>query len=214
MPSSRFDSEHDERYTHRLEAFSDIVIGFSLAQLGVNFVIPPRAIDVYLHPTAAFAFVVTFSVIAIFWWSHHRLFEYYFVPRTSTVLLNFVILGLLIWLVFQLQLFARFEGTASHVVASLGYIFTFMLVYALSALQTALCVRIRWPQLDPQLRRQGVNAVGRVSSIVAGTLVFLAISLPLGYPEWGLFGTLAGQLAWRFLSPHVLARFAQPAALS
>ena len=74
------DSEHDERYTHRLEAFSDVVIAFSLAQMSLNFGIPHRASDVYTHPVALTAFAVTFAVIVAFWWSHHRLFAEYFVP--------------------------------------------------------------------------------------------------------------------------------------
>ena len=35
--------EPEKEVVHRLEAFSDIVIGFSLAQLGLSLTLPARA---------------------------------------------------------------------------------------------------------------------------------------------------------------------------
>jgi hypothetical protein len=39
--------ESEKEVVHRLEAFSDIVIGFSLAQLGLTLIIPRHAIDLF-----------------------------------------------------------------------------------------------------------------------------------------------------------------------
>lgn len=50
-------------------------------------------------------------MVSILWYSHHRLFEYFFIPRLSTIALNFVTLGSVVWFVFQLQVYARFEPT-------------------------------------------------------------------------------------------------------
>jgi uncharacterized membrane protein len=209
VSAPRFDSERDERYTHRLESFSDVVIAFSLAQTSLNFSIPHRAIDIYTQPIALTAFAVTFAVVAAFWWSHHRLFDGFFVPRRSTVFLNFVALALLVWLIFQLQLFLRFEGTSSAIAALVGYVATYALVYFVLALLCAICVRIRWPQLDELGRRRGVEMTGRIVGIVVGTLVGLAISLPLGHPELSFFGIVAGVLVWRAAAPAVVRRLRQ-----
>ena len=206
MSTPRFSSEHDERYTHRLEAFSDVVIAFSLAQMSLNFGIPHRASDVYTHPVALTAFAVTFAVIVAFWWSHHRLFAEYFVPRRSTVFLNFVDLGLLVWLIYQLQLFVHFEGTSSAVTAVVSYVLTYALVYLVHGVLVTVCVRTRWSELDEQQRRQGVGLTGRVLSVALGTLFGLAISLPLGSPEWAFLGIILGQILWRLAAPMVMKR--------
>jgi uncharacterized membrane protein len=203
----RFASEREERYAHRLEAFSDIVIGFSLAQMSMNFLIPKRAIDVYTHPVALSAFVWTFAWIVLLWWSRHRLFEDFFVPRASTVVLNFVTLALVIWLICQLQLYVRFVGTPSRVDAAVSYVVTYALIYALNAVTMLLCVRIRWPDLDAETRRQGVNVIGRLVGLVSGTLVGLAVSWPLGFLEWSLLGIFLGTTRWRLVRPNVYAHY-------
>jgi len=38
-------ADRDERTTHRLEAFSDIVMGFCMAELGLNLVIPKNVAE-------------------------------------------------------------------------------------------------------------------------------------------------------------------------
>ena len=206
----RFASEREERYAHRLEAFSDIVIGFSLAQMSMNFFIPKRAIDVYTHPVALFAFVWTFAWIALLWWSRHRLFEDFFVPRISTVILNFVTLGMVIWLIYQLQLYVHFLETPSRVDAAVSYVVTYALVYALNAVTMLLCVRIRWPDLDEETRRTGINVIGRLTGLVLGTSIGLAIFWPLGVPEWSLLGIFFGTALWRLVRPSVYARYGTP----
>lgn len=203
----RFASEREERYAHRLEAFSDIVIGFSLAQMSLSFLIPKRAIDVYTHPIAFWAFSWTFFWIAILWWSRHRLFEDFFVPRRSTVILNFITLGMVIWLIYQVQVYVHFFDTPSHVAAAVSYVLTYALIYTLNAVTMVLCVRMRWPELDAETRRMGVNVIGRLTGLVLGTLAGLAIAWPLGWPEWSMVGILAGTLLWRIVAPLFFTRF-------
>jgi hypothetical protein len=59
-------SELPERSTHRLEVFSDIVIGLSLTQVGLTLVIPAHAIEFVTRPAGIFAFIVTFVVLGFF----------------------------------------------------------------------------------------------------------------------------------------------------
>jgi hypothetical protein len=155
MPGTRFLNERDERYTHRLEAFSDVVIGFSLAQLSLNF------------------------VIAVFWWALHRLFDEVFVPTRLTVVLNFINLGLLIWLIYELQLWVRFEGTADHVRATVSYVVTYAVVYGLLGILFAICARLRWEDLDAEQRARAVGSIGRIAGVNLGTLIWWAASQPL-----------------------------------
>jgi uncharacterized membrane protein len=204
----------DERYTHRLEAFSDIVIGFSLAQMSVNLAIPSDPSFVYTKSATLFAFAWTFSVIVAFWWGHHRLFDAYFVPRRATVVLNFLTLAVLVWLVYQLQIFVHFaDNPKYHPAAALSYVCTYALLYLLLDVLYVFCVRLRWGDLNPADRRQGINSIGRILAIGAGPLAGLAVCYAFGLAfEWSLFGIFAAQMVWRLVSPVVVGRVAGEAA--
>ncbi|MBV9150105.1 MAG: DUF1211 domain-containing protein [Candidatus Eremiobacteraeota bacterium] len=101
-------SSDDERFSHRLEAFSDVVIGFSLAQLSLNLTFPKHVADLFYQPFGLAAFVFTFIVICVFWLRHHRWFAHYFTPTPFNVTLNFVILGAIVLLAYALQIFLHF----------------------------------------------------------------------------------------------------------
>ena len=203
----RFRDVHEERLTHRLEAFSDVVLGFSLAQTSLNFVIPHRAVQVYSDPTALIAFAFTFFVVSTTWYAHHRLFDYFFVPRVPTITLNFTMLGSVAWLVYQLQVYARFARTPDHRFAATSYIATFALAWMLLALLYVLCVRIRWSDLDVQERREGILQIGRIGSIGAGTAVTITLLTVLRLPAEIAFWLIpAWGAAWRAVSRPLLAR--------
>jgi uncharacterized membrane protein len=98
--------ESEKEVVHRLEAFSDIVIGFSLAQLGLTLIIPHRAIDLFMHVSGArtlLGFAVTFALVCAVWWSHHRLFRHAFVPTPLNIFANFAALGGVIFLSYSMQ---------------------------------------------------------------------------------------------------------------
>ena len=186
------------RLTRRLEAFSDIVIGFSLAEMSVNLAIPRHASEVFTHTAALVAFAWTFFVIAAFWWSHHRLFDAYFVPTRATVILNFLALAALVWLVYELQVFVRFADTDEHAAAAIPYVVTYSVMYLLLAALFALSVRMRWPELDTAGRRRGLNSTGRVLAVGLGPLAGLPVCYAFGlYPELSLFGIFVTQAVWR-----------------
>lgn len=188
----------DERLTHRLEAFSDVVIGFSLAQMSVNLVIPRHASEVFTHTAALAAFAWTFFLVAAFWWSHRRLFDGYFVPTPFTVTLNFVALAVLVWLVYEVQVFVRFGDTTERATAAIPYVLTYSVLYLLLGALFALCVRMRWVDLDCAERRQGVNSIGRILGVGLGPIAGLAICQAVGLsPEWSLFGIFIAQAVWR-----------------
>jgi uncharacterized membrane protein len=116
-----FREEPEERTVHRLEAFSDIVIGFSLAELTLNLSLPRDALVLFTTqwlPLAAFA--MTFAIVAGMWWSHHRLFTHYFVPTTLNIVLNFLSLGGVMFLVYSLQVWLHSQSHRNVAYAMYG----------------------------------------------------------------------------------------------
>ena len=85
--------ERAERLTRRIESFSDLVIGFSLALLALTLTIPPHIIELATNPWWLVAYIWTFAVIAGIWYNHQRLFTHFFWPETLTIVLNFALLG-------------------------------------------------------------------------------------------------------------------------
>ena len=208
-----------EHSTHRLEAFSDIVIGFSLAQLGLSLVIPAHAIEFLTRPAGIFAFVVTFIVVVRFWWFNFVLFKQYFRPNRTMIALNFIALGSLILQVFSLQLYLHFGPLQEGAVASRIYFAFFALSYGMQGVMLALGMRYRWGALSHRLRHAGVSALLRRFGIVFGAVlgnVFannhlakvmtevgnqttVVANLPSGLLVGTLFGALAGALASWFV---------------
>lgn len=126
-------AETQQRLIHRLEAFSDIVIGFSLAQLALSLAIPKNgAAGLLQNPAPLIAFAITFVLVCGMWWAHHRLFVHYFVPIPAMVVLNFTTLAGVSFAVYSVQLMLH----AGH--TSLDFAFyewSLSAVYVLLAVQ-------------------------------------------------------------------------------
>jgi uncharacterized membrane protein len=207
--AGRFSDAHAERFTHRLEAFFDIVLGLCLGMMSLNLALPHHAINVYTQPFALAAFAFTFLVVSLVWYSHYRLFEYFFVPTPLTVALNFITLALVVWLVYQLQVYVRFQNTSEAVVAATGYVVTFSAVWLLLMTLFVISMRIRWRALVAKERRIGILSVARLGSIGLGSLATLALALLFKWtPEfvfvsiflWATLGRVVGLVAVRRLA--------------
>ncbi|MGB8519948.1 MAG: TMEM175 family protein [Candidatus Tumulicola sp.] len=206
MEVGRFSDAHAQRFTHRLETFFDIVLGLSLGMMSLNLALPHHAINVYTQPFALAAFAFTFLVVSILWYSHNRLFEYFFVPTPLTIALNFVTLALVVWLVYQLQVFVHFQGTVEETVAAASYIVTFSAVWLLLMALYLICMRIRWNEIGTDEQRIGVMSVARLGSIGFGSLVTLGLADRLGWPSvvvfasifvWAALGRIIGTIVIR-----------------
>jgi uncharacterized membrane protein len=160
-----------DRLTHRLEAFSDIVIGFSLGQLALNLVIPPHAIDFIQRPLGITAFLVTFLLVARFWWLHFVIFENYFTPTRFMIVCNFIALAAMILQIFSLQLYSHFVPLSEGVVAARIYFGFFVLSYGMLCLMQAIGLRSRWPALSVHRRRAGIQSGLRILGTIAGAAV-------------------------------------------
>jgi uncharacterized membrane protein len=97
-----------ERFTVRLEAFSDLVFGFSLSLLATRLDVPTR-VEYIFEPTRWLAIIGTFGFVCRFWFEHYRIFRHQFVAQTFDAVVNFVFLFGIAILPYALQTFLRFK---------------------------------------------------------------------------------------------------------
>jgi len=110
---------YGERFTQRLEAFSDLVFGFSLSLLATRLDIPANPSDVF-ETTRWATFIVTFGMICAIWLSHYRIFRHHFVARPPDVIVNFIFLLGIAVLPYSVQTFLRFTTAPNVIVLYLG----------------------------------------------------------------------------------------------
>lgn len=99
--------EHD-RFTARLEAFSDLVFGFSLSLLATRLDVPARVEEVF-EPGRWLAIIITFGLVCRFWFEHYRIFRHRFIAGTFDAIVNFVFLFAIAVLPYAVQTFMHFR---------------------------------------------------------------------------------------------------------
>ena len=167
--------ETQQRLIRRLEAFSDIIIGFSLAQLALSLAIPKNgAVDLLRNYSPLIAFVITFTIVCGMWWAHHKLFVHYFVPNPVMVVLNFVTLAGVSFSVYSVQLMLHEPHT------SLDFAFyecSLTVVYILLAVQYFYGWTVRRKLVPEKIAEGGLRAalmLGGVG-IVFGFIAFMTV---------------------------------------
>src|SRR5438132_1906621 len=96
MKGTRMNTQHvrqtnDDRDTGRLEAFSDGVVAVAITLLILDIRVPP--FDMKIPPLQALlnggitylGYVISFTIIGLFWANHHYMFKY--IRRTDHFLL-------------------------------------------------------------------------------------------------------------------------------
>jgi uncharacterized membrane protein len=159
-----------ERTLHRIEAFSDIVIGFCIAEMGINLIVPQHASDMRAIVTAITGFAVSFVLISFVWWFHHRIFSTYFVLTPITLILNFTLLGSLVLMVYFQQIALHFIGMdvdPTNVVRM--WMAGYGAVYSLLGAMLWIGLRTRWKALTLADLRWGVS---RASVLSIGAAIF------------------------------------------
>lgn len=200
----------DERLIHRLEAFSDIVIGFSMALLAIN--LQPNVAGVDKLLPAFVAFLVSFGFVALLWWLHNRLFAYYFTATPVTIVLNFAALAGVALFIFATTAVAhKFMEPDVRVTTIAPFLSLWMGLYgaALLLLGTlyAVGLRARWAELTYPVRRWGVaralnSGVGGAALLVIAFFVgpfdeSYRIVVPLA---------LASVVAEKVLTPRIVGK--------
>ncbi|MDH2909805.1 MAG: TMEM175 family protein [Candidatus Eremiobacteraeota bacterium] len=187
--------ERDEHLVHRLEAFCDIVVGFSLAELTFGLLIPGHAIALVTNLNWLIFYLVTFAIVALMWWSHYRLFRIIFYPDTLNILLNYAWLASVGLLVFFMQVTARATTSLDSLVATDLYFSTLAINFVLNSVMLMHSYRKRGGILDEPGRARVVRvtvatllsalmlAVGVlwVSATTPTTAIYLPLAIFVGF---------------------------------
>jgi uncharacterized membrane protein len=169
----------DERTIHRIEAFSDIVIGFCLAEIGLGLSVPNSGATLASLAGNVFVFVASFSLVVMLWWNHHRLFKTYLVLTRATLVMNFALLGCLALMLYFLQIGARditVQGAGQYFSLRLTLL-SFGAIYALLAGMFAIGVRARWSALSAGDFAWGIE---RTAHMFAVAVLFAVAAATLG----------------------------------
>jgi uncharacterized membrane protein len=173
--------ERAERLVRRIESFSDLVIGFSLALLALTLTIPTHFLDLWRHPWWLIAYFWTFAIIGNLWFLHQRLFTHYFWPERLSIFLNFVLLSLVGLIVFFVQVFVRYKAEPDEVWAFLTYFFVLGLALMVMGLLYLHGTRKRWDSLDADERFVGMRHSLR--GIVGAGMMIGAAASALRVPQ-------------------------------
>jgi uncharacterized membrane protein len=179
-----------EKGLHRLVAFSDAVVAIAITLLILPLVdeagtiAPTTTVDHFLrvHTTGLVAFLLSFVVIASFWWGQHHLFER--VRGYNGVLAGamFVWLLSIVFLPFPTELLqsAALGLPTAHAV----YIGT-MVVAALASLVQEWAL-IRWPEL----RQPSAETPTLDEAVIQAVLMTAALVITVAAPATGLWPLL------------------------
>lgn len=212
--------ESDQRLIRRLESFSDIIIGFSLAQLALSLAIPKDGALGLLHdPGPLVAFVITFTLVCGMWWGHHRLFTHYFVPIAPMIVLNFVTLAGVSFSVYSVQLMFHMgtPATPGHAAilghTSLDFAFyegSLGVVYVLLAIQYFYGWTVRRALLPPKVAIHGLRAALMLGGIGIAFAFMAILTVRYGLHVLGIqyigFIVLAYAVFLRLLFRYLEAR--------
>lgn len=184
--------ESEKEVVHRLEAFSDIVIGFSLAQLGLSLTMPDHGRDLFTHvrgATGIIALIITFTLVCGVWWMHHRLFRHLFVPTPINIIANFAALGGVIFLAYSMQVLVHVHF--ADAVAFALYTGSYAWIMVLFAAIAWNGMRLRRGRMDAELRMVCFHYAVRLS-IIAAWLVVMTLATTL-------FGVRPQVTQWLFV---------------
>lgn len=194
-----------ERTIHRLEAFSDIVMGFCMAEIGLSLVIPKSVAELATMWTYLNAFAFSFVMISMLWWYHHRLFVTYFTLNGATIAMNFTLLASLVFGIYFQQVAIHFLTAGLDPVVPLRlWLGCMAVVFLVLAGMYALGIWERRDTLDASSLRWGVNlnyqaavsAVGLTALCLVGPLnlkAALAVVIVVG-----LASALSNRIVSRF----------------
>ncbi len=162
----------EERLVHRLEAFSDIVMGFVLAEMALTLALPKSVPTPQTLLANIGAFAVTFGLVAVLWYFHNRLFALYFVPNALMLVLNFVMLGGLVAMGYVFSVTMHFIGVPGWSPLMGMWFDCFALVYAILGIMYGIGVRLRAPELEPH---EFASGVFRAVAAVFGSLLMAIV---------------------------------------
>ncbi|HEV2907676.1 MAG TPA: TMEM175 family protein, partial [Candidatus Eremiobacteraceae bacterium] len=164
------DPDHTVR---RLEAFSDIVIAFTLSQLAFTLQIPHSTRDLFAHPAHVLVFLGSFVFVCSFWWLHHQIFARLFYPDTPGILLNFAFLAAAVFVAYSMLLVTKVGD-----LQALGvYALSLGSAYVLLAILFGRGARDSRLVIDAETRRSAWERALRLG--IGGTVMLASFALVL-----------------------------------
>jgi uncharacterized membrane protein len=161
---------YGERFTHRLEAFSDLVFGFSLSLLATRLDLPAKVEEIF-EAARWGTFVITFGIICVIWLAHYRIFRHQFVARAADIVINFVFLFGIAVMPYSVQAFLRFMPGRDAILLYFG---DFALIFAALATLRYRALLQRRGDSDPEVRLKEWRETVRQYAIVFLVVAALA----------------------------------------
>ena len=184
--------ERDEYFLRRLEAFGDVVIGFSLALLALSLIVPNHAAGLVHNIEWLVAYVWTFAFVCAMWGSHYWTFRHVFVPTRLALFLNYAKLGLIVLLVYTLQVLLRaFDvGNSRDIITANELYWGCLSAYmATTAALLAAGLAARRAQLTPEIIRSCLSRIYRICVTVP--LIVVAIFITARGPAQAMATNIA-----------------------
>ncbi len=147
-----------------------------MAELGFSLAIPNNIAGLASSWANLNVFALSFVLIALIWWWHHKLFLTYFHMNSATIVMNFVLLGSLVYCIYFQQVTVHFAATGIHSALPLRLWLAFMaLNFALLAGMYAIGIWEGRHELDNRAMRWGVGLTYETTLSCLGLAVVGAI---------------------------------------
>jgi uncharacterized membrane protein len=151
------------------------------------------------------AYVWTFAIVCAMWGAHYWTFRHVFVPTRLSVVLNYAKLGLIVLLIYTLQVLLRaFDlGNARDIiVANQLYWVCLSLYMATTAMLLAIGLRVRRASLTPTIVRSCIGRIWRAG--ISAPLILVGIFVTAKGPAQAMATNMAlvvvaGSLAGRWI---------------
>jgi hypothetical protein len=159
-----------------------MVMGFSLALLALTLAIPRHFADLVADPIWLLAYLWSFGIICMIWFSHQRLFGHYFVPNRVTTSVNFILLATLVLMVYFVQVFVHLRAPFDRGEAILAYFGVQGIAFFAMGVLYLYGTGVQWGGLNLARRKEGLHygvrfAVPGVFLLAATAYVFFVLGL-------------------------------------
>jgi uncharacterized membrane protein len=125
--------------TRRLESFGDVVFGFTISQLALQFSLPKVPADLVAHSFSYAIYAITFTAIALLWLSYHQMLAATYAPLPFDLAVTFAFLAFTGLVPYAMYAYLHFITSPEGVRYGLGA----YLVCALGTTTTSTLMRTR-----------------------------------------------------------------------
>ncbi len=123
----------------RLESFGDVVFGFTISQLALQFALPNVPSDLLAHRFSYAIYAITFTAIALLWLGYHQILSATYAPMPVDIALTFTFLAFTGLVPYAMYAYLHFITSEEGVRYGLGA----YLICALGTTATATMLRAR-----------------------------------------------------------------------